>query len=422
FYDERDGWEAERKRVEELKQAAASRETSSSSTQTSPGKIETTSSGKPDTQASSGGIDHTECQKRINDLMTQRDQLRDETAVLNTKVQGLERGLGKAVKDIDRYKDMYNRGADHGMCLRGGKREILEKQIADYEKGSDERVAEHEQTIKNLKNTMQGLKQDADKRQTIAESRKLEAQQLRNQLSDEQMRSRELMTRLKDAVAKENKAIEDLVAVRTQLSECEQARNQVNEDRFAQERLDIATREAKDAKDQLDHWVNQIKLNKTRVPENVSSDPEVAKLQRFLFERTLYIELLIRQKQRVEENLEWYRNRLRQAFEAEDHEQCQAMERFYKQQAEKAEQARKEAADKNTEMWYQVLDERTKAHHAKEEKEAVEKRVEELEKEKEALTTRVEERIRVCPPEITEDDKDSPSSGMFDTSVTAALS
>ncbi|KAH0136514.1 hypothetical protein KCU67_g16026, partial [Aureobasidium melanogenum] len=38
FYDERDGWEAERKRVEELKQAAASRETSSSSTQTSPGK------------------------------------------------------------------------------------------------------------------------------------------------------------------------------------------------------------------------------------------------------------------------------------------------------------------------------------------------------------------------------------------------
>ncbi|KAH0043886.1 hypothetical protein KCU78_g496, partial [Aureobasidium melanogenum] len=410
FYDERDGWEAERKRVEELKQAAASRETSSSSTQTSPGKIETTSSGKPDTQASSGGIDHTECQKRINDLMTQRDQLRDETAVLNTKVQGLERGLGKAVKDIDRYKDMYNRGADHGMCLRGGKREILEKQIADYEKGSDERVAEHEQTIKNLKNTMQGLKQDADKRQTIAESRKLEAQQLRNQLSDEQMRSRELMTRLKDAVAKENKAIEDLVAVRTQLSECEQARNQVNEDRFAQERLDIATREAKDAKDQLDHWVNQIKLNKTRVPENVSSDPEVAKLQRFLFERTLYIELLIRQKQRVEENLEWYRNRLRQAFEAEDHEQCQAMERFYKQQAEKAEQARKEAADKNTEMWYQVLDERTKAHHAKEEKEAVEKRVEELEKEKEALTTRVEERIRVCPPEITEDDKDSPSS------------
>ncbi|KAH0140555.1 hypothetical protein KCU67_g14808, partial [Aureobasidium melanogenum] len=317
---------------------------------------------------------------------------------------------------------MYNRGADHGMCLRGGKREILEQTIADYENGSDERVAEHEQTIKNLKNTMQGLKQDAEKRQTIAESCKLEAQQLRNQLSDEQMRSRELVTRLKDAVAKENKAIEDLVAVRTQLSECEQARNQVNEDQFAQERLDIATREAKDAKDQLDHWVNQIELNKTRVPENVSSDPEVAKLQRFLFERTLYIELLIRQKERVEENLEWYRNRLHQAFEAEDHEQCQAMERLYKQQAEKAEQARKEAADKNTEMWYQVLDERTKAHHAKEEKEIVEKRVEELEKEKEALTTRVEERIGVCPPEITENDKDSSSSGMFDTSIFAALS
>ncbi|KAG9614468.1 hypothetical protein KCV01_g470, partial [Aureobasidium melanogenum] len=425
FYDERDGWEAERKTVEELKQAAASRETSSSSTQTSPAKIEATASGKPDTQASSGDIDHTECNKKIHDLMAQRDQLRDdraeldtkcsdaesqarqlrdEIAVLSTKVQSLERGLGAAVRELDHYKGMYNRGADHGMCLRGGKREILEKRIAHYEKGSDERVAEHEETIKNLKNMMQGLKQDADKRQTIAESCKLEAQQLRNQLSDEQMRSRGLMTRLKDAVAKENKAIEDLVIVRSQISECEEARNQVNE------RLDIAIREAKDAKDQLGHWVNQIELNKTRVPENVSSDPEVARLQRFLFERTSYIELLICQKERVEENLEWYRTQLHRAFEAEDHEQCKSMERLYKQQAEMAEQARKEAADKNTEMWYQVLDERTKTHHAKEEKDAAEKRAEELQKEKEILVKQVEETIRVCPPEITVDDKDSPSS------------
>ncbi|KAG9689607.1 hypothetical protein KCU95_g1340, partial [Aureobasidium melanogenum] len=431
FYDERDGWEAERKRVEELKQAAASRQTLSTSAQTSPVKIETTPSGKPDTQASSGGIDHTECHKRMNDLMTQRDQLRDdraesdmkcrdaesqarqlrdEIAVLNTKVQGLERGLGDAVKENDHYKGMYNRGADHGMCLRGGKRNILEKRIADFEKDGDQRVAEHEETIKNLKNMMQGLKKDADKRQNIAESRKLEAQQLRNQLSDEQIRSRGLMTRPKDAVAKEKKAVEDLETVRTQLSECEEARNQVNEDQFAQERLDIAIREAKDAKDQLDRWVNQIELNKTRVPENVSSEPEVARLQRFLFERTTYIELLIYQKKRVEENLEWYRNRLERAFEAEDHEQCQAMERLYKQQAEMAEDARKEAADKNRQMWYDVLDERTKTYHANEEKEAAEKRVEDLKKEKEALAKQLEDKIKVCPPEIADDDKDSASS------------
>ncbi|KEQ66205.1 uncharacterized protein M437DRAFT_62431 [Aureobasidium melanogenum CBS 110374] len=427
FYDERDGWEAEKLRVEELKQAAASKQTSSVSTQTSPVKIE----GQPDPQASSGGIDHTECQKRIRDLLTQRDQLRDDRAeadskcrdaesearqlrdqlvVLDNKSKRLESKIDAAVRELDHYKGMYNRGADHGMCLRGGKREILEKLVADYERDGDQRVAQHEETIKNLKNQMQGLKNDASNRQDIAERCKLEAQQLRNDLSDEERHSRELATKYRAALANEKKALDDLETVRTQLSECERAKVQIKEDSFAQERLDIANREAKDAKDQLDHWVNQFELNKTPVPENVSSDPEVAKLQRFLFDRTNHIEMLLSQKKRVEENLEWYRKRLQRAFEAEDHEQCNAMEKMYKQQAEMAEEARKEAADKNTQMWYDFLDEKTKAYHANEAKKAAEKRVGELEEKKEALAKQLEDKTKICPPEIKDDDEGSASS------------
>ncbi|KAK6008139.1 hypothetical protein QM012_000042 [Aureobasidium pullulans] len=345
FYDERDGWEAERKKVEELKKAH---------------------NNKPDTQASSGDVDHSECNKRINDLVVQYDKLRDAQAESDSRV-------------------------------------------ADYEKDGDQRVAQHEEMIKNLKNMMQGIKKDAEKRQDIAEMRKLEAQQLRNQLGDEQMTSRKLMARLKDVVAQEKKAREELETVKNQLSECEETRRNVNGDQFLQEKLDRAIEEAEIAKNGLNRWINQIELNKTYVLKDESSDPEVARLQRFLFERTKYIEMLIEEKKSAEESLEWYRNRLRRAFEGEDHEQCRSMEKLYKQQAERAEKERDDARDDGRKMWYDVVDERSKTYLANEEKRAAEKRVKLLEKEKEALAKQLEEKSKVCPPETKDDGGDTTS-------------
>ncbi|KAI4727409.1 hypothetical protein E4T49_04733 [Aureobasidium sp. EXF-10728] len=468
FYDQRDGWDAEKKKVAELQKAKGS--TQNIGTQTN----------LPDSQASSGDIDHSECQKRIRDLIATRDKLRDERAdadtkcrdaesqarelrdklakqgdgsnqeyvdSLNKKISGLESGLQRCAKENEHYKRVYNSGADHSECLKGGKREILEKRIADYEKDGDERVAELEKRIKNMWNQMRGLKDDAEKRRDLAEHHKLAAQQLRLDLGDEKMTSRRRTTDWKAALEREREVRKELEVVQKQLSDCEDARRQSGDHdeeemkvrkelkevkdqletvkrqlfeceeaskRFnrtldQQEIVDRAVQEAEDAKSTLAHWLDQIELNKTAVLEDQSSDPEIAKLQRYNFERNTMIEQLKKQKEQVEEELKWYKEKLRTIEEAEDHEECKEMENYYKEKAETKQRELDAAADENREMYLLYMKEQTIAHHAQKDKEAAEKDAREAEEEKEKLAKQLEERNAVLPPKTTNEDSASPA-------------
>ena len=371
FYDARDGWEAEKKKVEELKKAKGLNPTSSTGTQTS-----------------SGDVDHSECNKRIDELKAKIDSLKEQSSKqddtikqelvdgLNKKVKGLERDLGRESKAFDRafkelthYKDMYNRGDDHGLCLRGGKREILENQLAEYEKRGDSRVAELELQIKAV-------------------------------------------------TSKEEKALKELETVKEQLADCQNSKRKRNDVLSAEEKVARAEKEAEDAKRELALWVEKVELNKTWVLQNPSPVPEVAKLQRELFEKNDFLDLMKWQKENVEQSLQYTKDLLKKTQQAEDHDQCRAMEKMYKEVAEAAEKEKNEAANTNRTQWLALLAEQTKAINAKKEKVAAEKKaqeaekkVQEAEKEKEALVKQLEDKAKVTPPETTNKDEDSPSAG-----------
>lgn len=370
FYDARDGWDAEKKKVEELKKARGLNSTSSTGTQTSSSY----------TQASSGDVDHSECNKRINELKAKIDALKEQSSKqddtikqelvdgLTKKVMGLESGLDRADKELNHYKDMYNRADNHGLCLRGGKREIIETQLAEYEKNGDQRVAE-------------------------------------------------LLLELKAAEEKEKKALEELKTVKEQLADCQNSKKR-NDVLSAEEKVARAEKEAEVANKELADWVKKLELNKTWVLENPSPIPEVAKLQREIFEKNDFLDLVTWQKANVEEKLQYYQDLLKKTQDAEDHDQCRRMEKLYKQQAEAAEKARDEAADTNRKQWLALLAEQTKAINAKKEKDAAEKKAQEAEKkaleaekEKEALTKQLENKNHLTP-ETTTKDEDSASQGM----------
>jgi hypothetical protein len=161
------------------------------------------------------------------------------------------------------------------------------------------------------------------------------------------------------------------------------------------------------------------------VLQDVSSDPEIAKYQRELFEKNELLGMAIDQKINVERDLKFYKDLLSKTQEAEDHTRCKATENAYKQRAEEAEKARDEAAHTNANMWLTVMAEQAKAQDANEGKEAAETKAQEAEKEREALVKQLEDKTEVSPskeidntegpssPENTDTTEESPSPGMY---------
>jgi chromosome segregation ATPase len=461
FYDQANGWEAERKKVEELKKAKGLIETSENGTQTSPTTDE----------ASSGDVDHSECNKKFRDfedkikslrktLREEREeadadrldaesQLRqlkeqgstqDNTAKqdlidkLNKEIQDLEKDFDRVVKQLEHYKSMYNSGADHGACLRGGKRTIIEQRIADFENNRDKHIDELEEkireleaeiknlneVIKNIRNNKRSLQDDADNRGIMAEKAKHEARTLANELRDERRNKEYYVARLQAG-------LKEMEALKKQLSDCEEAKGQLKEAQDVEGNVESARQEAADAKKELADWLERIELNKTHVLQDESSDPEVAKYQQEVFEKNALLDLALYQKKEVERNLKFYKDLLLKTQEAEDHTRCKAKEKLYQQQAEAAEKARDEAAHTNANMWLTVLAEQTKARDTNEAKEAAETKAQEAEKEKEEIVKQLEDKTEVSPPEhtdnteepsspeITDNAEVSPSPGMYTT-------
>jgi hypothetical protein len=359
FYDASNGWDAEKKIVEDLKKAQDSTKTPKTSTQPSP---------PANKEASSGDIDHSDCTKTIGDLRTKIDTLRDERAEadnkcrdaesqlrqlkeqdstqddtakqdeidkLNKRYESLDRDFERTAKKLKHYVHLYDTGADHSECLKGGKREILEQRILDFENNRDEYVTELDEKIKSLETSLETAK---------------------NQLSD-----------------------------------CEEARKQLNDNADVEDKVKKANEEVGDAKLKPTDWLKLVERNNTHVLQDESSDPEVAEYQRLLFEKHTMFEMATDQQNQIKKNLQFYKDLLKRTQEAEDHTQCKRLENVYKQLAESAEQARDEAAEINMKMWQNYLDEIEEADNAHEWRQAAEEKLQEAEKQREAAEKKVQE-------------------------------
>jgi DNA repair exonuclease SbcCD ATPase subunit len=391
FYDASNGSVAEKKIVEDLKKAQDSAKTPKISTQPSP---------PANKQASSGDIDHSDCTKTIGNLRTKIDTLRDERAEadnkcrdaesrlrqlkeqgstqddtakqdeidkLNKKYESLDRDFERTAKKLKHYVHLYNTGADHSECLKGGKREILEQRILDFENNRDEYVTELEVKIKSLEASLKATKAD------------------------------------------EWKTFKELETARNQLSACVEAREQLKESTDVEGKVKNTNEEAESAKKELANWLNLVERNKTHVLQDESSDPEVAKLQRLLFEKNMMLEMAMDQQNQVKKDLQFYKNLLKQSQEAEDHNQCRKLFILYQQQAEDAEKERDEAAEINKKMWQNYLAEQAEADNAHEWRQAAEEKLQEAEKQMEAAAKKVQEAEKEKEEllEEIEDDLDS---------------
>jgi hypothetical protein len=133
-----------------------------------------------------------------------------------------------------------------------------------------------------------------------------------------------------------------------------------------------------------------VERNKTHVLQDESFDPEVAKLQRLLFEKNTMFEIAMNQQRQVKKDLQFYKGLLERTQEAEDHTQCRRLIKLYQQQAEDAEEAREEAAEINKNMWQNYLDEQVEADDAHEWRQAAEEKLQEAEKQREAAEKKVQ--------------------------------
>ncbi|KAI5204971.1 hypothetical protein E4T38_04516 [Aureobasidium subglaciale] len=409
MYDAEDGWAVEREGVNTLDQLNSTwsqrysrKNLSDQGTQTSPVRLDST-------QASSGDADHTECNFKIHALTVERDHLvkdRDEALqkrencedrqrqaeqikqentlkqdatsqedldqvmsqleAANEKLKAAEEQVDAANKEIADLTAEVMRGSSHGLCLTGGKRKIVEENLADLEKHVEEQRADHRHEIEGLRAANRKLKAEIDVKKDMVEKWKREHYRTKDVIEDLHRKLSKAQTKYEEIKKMEEQAF----------------------------------KEAEVSKKLLDAWQKELKGPSPTLPPNLSSDPDTARYQRLLHDKTRQLEMAIYNKEQVQEWVDWYKTR-----EAENHVECNKTLKVYKEKWDKAQETLFKAAEVNDEMQKVVLIGKNKVLEAEKEKRALAKQVEELTEER---ASEKKGKKHPSPPEV-------PSSALQDT-------
>ncbi|KAI5247715.1 hypothetical protein E4T43_01819 [Aureobasidium subglaciale] len=392
MYDAEDGWAAEKEEANTLDQPNSTwsqrysrKNLSDQGTQTSPARPDST-------QASSGDADHTECNRKIHTLTVERDHLvkdRGEALQKWKDCEGRQRQAEQikqentlkqdatSQEDPDQVKSQLE-AANKKLKATEEQVDAANKEIADLtadimhgssanlEKQVEEQRADHRHGIEGLRTANQKLKAEIDVKKDMVEKWKSEHYKTKNEIGNLHRKLSEAQSKYKESKKMEEQAL----------------------------------KEAEVSKKSLDAWQKELKGPSPTLPPNLATDPETARFQRLLHDKTRQLEMAIHNKEQVQEWVDWYKTR-----EPENHVECNKSLKVYKEKWDKAQETLFKAAEVNNEMQKVVLVGKNKILEAEKEKRALANQVEKLTKER---ASEKKEKKHPSPPEV-------PSSALQDT-------
>ncbi|KAI5203840.1 hypothetical protein E4T39_03912 [Aureobasidium subglaciale] len=342
--------------------------TSELGTQTSPIRPNSTDrAGESNAQASSGDADHAECNRKIHALTVERDHLahdRDEALEKWKQCEGRQHQAEQAKEENRPKQDGTSREdldqVESQLEAANQKLKTTEEQFEAANKEIEELTAEvmrGRNEVKGLETVNGKLNAEIDAKEDMIEKWKEEHCRSKREIEDLHRKLSKIQTRYEETKKMEEQAFE----------------------------------EAEVAKKSLDDWQKELKGASPTLPPNLSTNPETAKFQRLLHDKTRQLEMAIYNKEQAQEWVDWYKKR-----EPENHVECNKTLEVYREKWDKAQKILEAAAKVNEEMQLVLIVSKNKVLEVEKEKKAFAKQVEELTK---VRTPEKKEKGYSTPPE-----------------------